>query len=347
MKYSQLGRTGLKVSSLCLGTMNWGEQNDAKQAHAQLDCAVNMGINFIDTAELYPSPPAEETYGRTEEILGDWLGKRTDRDRLVIATKIAPAAKSLTWLRNGDNRLDRKNIQAAVDASLKRLQTDYIDLYQIHWPERFTNYFGQLHYRHAPEKDGSPISDTLEALDEIVQSGKVRYLGVANESAWGLSRYLCLSERQGASRVVSIQNPYNLLNRLFEINLSEFAHREQVGLLAYSPLAFGMLTGKYTGKQDPGDTRITRHGKVYSRYSNEIGNRMTEKYVALAEEAGLVPARMAIAFILSRPFVTSVITGASSVEQLQSNIASIDVELDSGLLQKIDSLHFSQPNPCP
>lgn len=346
MKYRKLGRTDIEVSAICLGTMTWGEQNTEADGHAQLDCAIDAGINFIDTAEVYPSPPTADNYGRTEEIIGTWLQKRTDRDRLVIATKIAPAAKSMAYIREGGNRLDRTNIRLAVDASLKRLQTDYIDLYQVHWPERFTNYFGQLNYRHLPEKDGTPIAETLEALDEVVKAGKVRHLGIANESAWGLSHYLCLAQTRSLSRVVTIQNPYNLLNRTFEVGLSEIAHREQVGLLAYSPLAFGMLSGKYLGATPPKDTRISLY-EAYNRYSNDIGMKMTKHYVQLAEDAGLKPAQLALAFILSRPFLTSVITGATSLEQLRSNIASMDIELTDDILKKIDSLHFSQPSPCP
>ena len=346
MKYRPLGRTDVQVSCVCLGTMNWGEQNTDREAHAQLDLAVDAGVNFIDTAELYPTPPREETYGRTEVILGGWLAGRRDRDRLVIATKIAPPANSNAWLREGGNKLDRRNIRLAVESSLKRLQTDYIDLYQVHWPERFTNYFGQLNYRHRPEKDGTPIAETLEALGEMVKEGRIRHVGVCNETAWGVSEYLRLAESRSLPRVVSVQNPYNLLNRLYELSLSEFAHREQAGLLAYSPLGFGVLTGKYLNDQRPENARLTRYGQ-YRRYLGENGIRMTAKYVELAREYGLDPAQMAIAFILSRPFLTSVIIGASSTRQLRDNIDSVDAALPDELLQRIESLHLSQPNPCP
>jgi len=346
MKFRQLGKTGIQVSSICLGSMTWGEQNTEKEGHDQIDCAIDSGINFIDTSEVYPSPPVQETYGKTEEILGNWLTKRKDRDKLVIATKIAPFSKSLAFIRNGKNRLDLTNIELAVDASLKRLRTNYIDLFQIHWPERFTNYFGQLNYKHVPDKDGTPVSETLEALDSIVKSGKVRHIGICNESAWGVSEYLRLSEVKTYPRIVTIQNPYNLLNRLFEISLSEFSHREQVGLLAYSPLGFGVLTGKYLDAKKPDDSRLARHD-TYKRYLGNNGILMTEKYVGLAREYELNPAQMALAFVLSRPFLTSVIIGASSVEQLKNNIASIELELPDEILKKIDLLHFEQPNPCP
>lgn len=346
MDYRRLGRTDIKVSSICLGTMTWGEQNTEAEGHAQLDMAMDAGINFIDSAEMYPIPPREETYGETERILGNWLRRRGNRDKLIIASKICPPGKNRAWIRGQSNRLDRRNIEQAIDSSLRRLHTDYIDLYQVHWPERFTNYFGQLNYTHAPDKDGTPVEETLEALDEMVKVGKVRAIGVSNETPWGVSKYLRVSEQKSLSRIVSVQNPYSLLNRLFEIGMSEIALREQVGLLAYSPLGFGVLSGKYINDARPDNARLTRFD-TYKRYLNEPGKRMTERYALLAREYEFDPAQMALAFILTREFLTSVIIGATNLEQLKTNIDSIDVKLPEAVLKAIDSMHFQQPNPCP
>jgi aryl-alcohol dehydrogenase-like predicted oxidoreductase len=346
MEYRQLGRTDIEVSSICLGTMTWGEQNTEAEGHAQLDAAMDAGINFIDTAEMYPIPPSDETYGRTEEILGNWLKKRGNRDQLIIATKICPPGKHRPWIRGQKNSLNHDNIQKAVDASLKRLNTDYIDLYQVHWPERYTNYFGQLNYTHNPDKDGTPIEETLDALDAMVKNGKVRHLGVSNETPWGVTKYIRTAEQLGLSRIVSIQNPYSLLNRTFEIGLSEIAIREQVGLLAYSPLGFGVLSGKYLNNARPEGARLSRFDG-YKRYLNENGIKMTGCYAALAREHGLEPAQLALAFILTRKFLTSVIIGATSLEQLQVNIDTVNLTLPEEAIKSIDSLHFQQPNPCP
>ena len=242
MEYTKLGRTDIKVSRICLGTMTWGEQNTEAEAHEQLDAALAAGVNFIDTAEMYPVPPKAETQGLTEQYIGTWLAKRSDRDRLIIASKVCARSDWLPYLRGGNAQLDKKNITAALDASLKRLQTDYLDLYQLHWPERDTNFFGKLGYYHAPEKDGVAIEETLDVLDELVKAGKIRHVGISNETAWGCAEYLRISREKNQARIVSIQNPYNLLNRTFEVGLAEFAHREAVGLLAYSPMAFGVLT---------------------------------------------------------------------------------------------------------
>ena len=346
MLYRPLGRTDIKVSQLCLGTMTWGEQNSEAEGHAQLDYAVAAGINFIDTAELYPVPPRAETQGRTEAILGAWLKKRRDRERLIIATKICAAADWIPYIRNGSARLDRRNIESALNDSLRRLQTDYIDLYQIHWPERDTNFFGKLGYYHAPEKDGVPIEETLGVLGDMVQAGKVRHIGICNETPWGLAEYLRVSAQMGLPRIVSIQNPYSLLNRIFEIGAAEFAHRENVGLLAYSPLGFGVLTGKYLNRAHPDKARLTLFNR-FQRYINDPGIRCTERYVALARNYGLEPATMALAFVHSRPFLTSTIIGATSMEQLQTNIASASITLSKDLLRAIEDIHTAQPNPCP
>jgi len=346
MKYRQLGKTEIQVSSICLGSMNWGDQNSESEGHAQLDLAVDAGINFIDTAEMYPIPPGPETYGKTETIIGTWLKNRTDRDQLIIATKVAPPGKNRPWIRGKSNKFDRDNIQRAVDDSLKRLQTDYIDLYQVHWPERFTNYFGQLNYTHNPALDGTPIEESLAVLDELVQSGKIRHIGISNETPWGISEFLRVAQQKSLARIVSVQNPYNLLNRTFEIGMSEIAIREQVGLLAYSPLGFGVLSGKYLNDQKPENARLTVNGS-YKRYLNENGIKLTARYVELANEHGLDPSQMALAFIISRNFLTSVIISASKTEQLKTDIDSINIELSEEILKRIDSLHFQQPNPCP
>ncbi|OGT34770.1 MAG: aldo/keto reductase [Gammaproteobacteria bacterium RBG_16_51_14] len=346
MHYAILGESQLKVSKICLGTMTWGEQNSEAEAHAQLDYAIDAGINFIDTAELYPVPPRAETQGLTEQYLGSWLKKKADRDKLIIATKVCAAADWIPYLRGGKNRADKKIIKSALDASLKRLQTDYIDLYQIHWPERHTNYFGQLGYYHMPEKDGVPIGETLDALAGFIQLGKIRYIGISNETPWGMAEYLRIAKASGLPRIVSIQNPYNLLNRTFEIGLAEFAHREHAGLLAYSPLGFGALSGKYQDGARPEGARLTLFSR-FERYTNEQGEKAIRAYVELAGKHGLVPAQMALAYVNSRPFLTSTIIGATTMEQLQSNIASIYIQLEKELLEKIEAIHVMYPNPNP
>ena len=347
MQYRKLGHTDIDVSVICLGSMTWGEQNTQEEACQQLDYAVEHGVNFIDTAEVYPSPMRAETQGKTEQHLGHWLKQRKDRDKLVIATKMTPAASYVSYLRGGKNRLDKKNMRLAVDASLKRLQTDYIDLYQVHWPERDTNFFGRQDYYHAPEKDGTPIGETLSALADQVQAGKVRYAGVSNETPWGVGEYLRLAREADLPRIVSIQNPYSLLNRSFEVGLAEFAHRERVGLLAYSPMGFGVLSGKYLDGNLPPGARLTLFGAKYRRYNSEIAEECTRQYVAVAREHGLDPAQLALAFVNRRPFVTSSIIGATTMAQLAANIASADLELDRGVLKRIEDIHRSQPNPCP
>ena len=347
MQYRKLGHTEIDVSVICLGSMTWGEQNTLEEAFRQLDYAVDQGVNFIDTAELYPSPMRAETQGRTEEHLGRWLKQRKDRDKLVVATKMTPAASYTGYLRGGNNRLDKKNMQQAVDASIKRLQTDYIDLYQVHWPERDTNFFGRQDYYHAPEKDGTPIEETLGALADLVQQGKIRYTGVSNETPWGLGEYLRLAREAGLPRIVSIQNPYSLLNRSFEIGLAEFAHRERVGLLAYSPLGFGVLSGKYLNGNRPPGARLTLFGAQYKRYNSEIAEKCTRQYVAVARDSGIDPAQLALAFVNRQPFLTSSIIGATTMEQLAANIASADLKLDRNVLKRIEEIHRSQPNPCP
>ena len=346
MQYRNLGNTNLRVSLTCLGTMTFGEQNTEAQAHEQLDYAVDAGINFIDTAELYAIPPKAETQGLTEQYIGNWLAKRYDRDRLVIATKASgPGAGWVDHIRGGP-RLNRQHMQQALHDSLKRLQTDYIDLYQVHWPERNTNFFGRLGYAPVDDSHATPIEETLEVLNSFVRDGKVRHIGVSNETSWGVMRYLQLAEIRGWSRIVSIQNPYNLLNRSFEVGLAEIACREQVGLLAYSPLAFGVLSGKYLGGQRPADSRLTLF-ESYTRYSNSQGVAATQAYVELALKHELNPAQMALAFINSRPFVTSNIIGATSMAQLKENIASVELTLSQEILDDIEAIHRQYTYPCP
>lgn len=347
MIYRQLGNTGIQVSVLCLGTMTWGEQNSEKEAHQQLDMAVNAGINFIDTAELYPVPPKADTQGGSETILGNWLAKQKSREKLIIATKVAARADWVPYLRGGEARLDKKNIEQALDDSLKRLKCDYIDLYQIHWPERDSNYFGQLNYYHAPDKDGVPIEETLSVLSDLVDKGKIRHIGISNETPWGLSQYLQFARNESQTRIVSIQNPYSLLNRTFEIGLSEYAHREQVGLLAYSPLGFGTLSGKYLREPVPANARLSIFGERYGRYSTEKGIAATTEYVSLAEDTGLKPAQLALSFVISRPFLTSAIIGATTLGQLEENISSAEVTLEKSVLKKIEQIHINYPFPCP
>lgn len=346
MQYRQLGETDTKVSLICLGTMTWGQQNTEDEAHKQMDYAVDSGINFFDTAEIYPVPPMEETQGKSETYIGSWLKKRGKRDQLIIASKVCASADWIPYLRDGKNCLDQNNIEAALDTSLQRLQTDYIDLYQIHWPERDANYFGKLDYYHAPRKDGAPIAETLGVLDHLVQAGKIRYVGISNETPWGMYEYLRLSAQRDMPRIVTIQNPYNLLNRSFEIGLAEFSHREYVGLLAYSPLGFGTLSGKYLNNAKPEGARLTLF-KQFSRYTNEIAVDRIQAYVDLAHDNGLDAAQMALAFVNTRPFLTSNIIGATTMEQLKSNIASLDITLSKELLSEIENIHQQHPNPCP
>jgi aryl-alcohol dehydrogenase-like predicted oxidoreductase len=346
MQYRRLGRSDIDVSALCLGTMTFGQQNTESEAHAQLDLALAVGINFIDTAELYPVPPLAETQGLTETYIGTWLRARGCRDQVVLATKVAGPGDWLPHIRGGKNRLDRPNIEAAIDASLKRLQTDHIDLYQLHWPDRRTNFFGQLGYDPVDDSDSVPLLETLEVLADLVRAGKVRQIGVSNETPWGLMRYLALAEQHGLPRMVSIQNPYNLLNRSFEVGLAEIAIHEPCGLLAYSPLAFGVLSGKYRNGRRPPNGRLTLFER-FSRYSNGEAERATTEYVALADRHGLDPAQMALAWVTSRPFVTSNIIGATTLEQLESNIGSLDLTLDEAVIAGIASIHTKQPNPAP
>ena len=348
MESRSLGRTAIKVSAIGLGTMTFGEQNTEAEGHAQLDYVLDHGVNLIDTAEMYSVPPRPETYGSTERILGSWLRKGGRRDKIVLATKVAGpgAVLGVKHVRGGTNTLDRANIHAAVDASLARLQTDYIDLYQLHWPSRPTNFFGRLGYQHRDDASIVPIEETMDALAELVRLGKVRHVGVSNETPWGLHRYLRLAESAGLPRIASIQNPYSLLNRSFEIGLAEMAIREDVGLLAYSPLAFGVLSGKFRNGAMPPDSRIARWQR-FARYTNDQGGRATEGYAEVAAKHGLDMAQMALAFVRQQRFVTSVLIGATTMAQLKTNIDSAELTLSSEVIQALDAVHRLQPNPCP
>ncbi len=347
MDYRPLGRTGMRVSAICLGTMNMGEQNTEAEGHEQLDCALDQGVNFIDTAELYAIPPRRETAGRSEEIVGTWLAARGNRDKVVLATKVTGRSSRLNWLRDGGRLpdLSRAQIREAVEGSLRRLRTDYIDLYQVHWPDRPLELFSGLDYKHR-EADFIPIEESLAALGELVEAGKVRALGISNETPWGTMRYLLASQAGGLPRIASIQNAYNLLNRTFEIGLSEIAYREDVGLLAYSPLAQGYLTGKYEGGAPPQGSRKALWNRL-GRYETPNAPPAIRAYLDLARAFGLDPAQMAIQFVTTRPFVTSNIIGATTMTQLSTNLESVELRWTDELEQEIDAIHLRNPNPCP
>lgn len=344
MEKRRLGRTDLEVSLVCLGTMTWGEQNSEADAFEQLDYAIEQGVNFIDAAEMYPVPPRGETQGLTETYLGNWLAARGNREKLVIATKVT-GPSDMKYLRGGP-RLTPGHIRQAVDASLKRLRTDYIDLYQVHWPERSTNFFGRLGYEPGDDGDAVPLEETLGALNELVAAGKVRHIGLSNETAWGAMEYLRIAERNGWPRPVSIQNPYNLLNRSYEVGLAEVSEREDCGLLAYSPLAFGALSGKYLGGRKPEGARLSLYPR-FGRYTSEQAQEATAAYVNLAREHGLSPAQMALAYVNTRAFLTSNIIGATRMDQLMENLGSAHLKLSDELLERIEAVHQRFTYPCP
>ncbi|MBP0050041.1 NADP(H)-dependent aldo-keto reductase [Marinobacterium sp. AK62] len=345
MDYLTLGRSDLKVSRIALGTMTFGRQNTEEEAFAQLDYALERGVNLIDAAEMYPVPTAAEFQGRTEAYIGNWLQARGTRDKVILATKATGPGDMVSYLRP-DMRHDARNLRLALEGSLKRLQTDYIDLYQLHWPDRSTNYFGQLGYEHKPENPGTPLEETLSVLGELVQEGKIRYIGLSNETPWGTMKCLQLADALGLPRIQSVQNPYSLLNRTAEVGLAEVMLREDVGLLAYSPLGFGVLSGKYAGGARPEGSRLALFPE-YRRYLTEQGVAATECYLHLAAEFGLDPAQMALAYVNSRPFLGSNIIGATRLEQLKANLDSLEVRLSPELLAKIEAIHQRYPNPCP
>lgn len=345
MDYLTLGRSDLKVSRMALGTMTFGRQNSEAEAFEQLDYALERGVNLIDTAEMYPVPTAAEFQGRTETIIGNWLRRRGQRQRVILATKATGPGDMVRYLRP-DIRHDARNLRLAVEGSLRRLQTDYIDLYQLHWPDRSTNFFGQLGYRHDPDRPGTPLAETLRVLGELVQEGKIRHIGLSNETPWGTMKCLQLAEQLGVPRILSVQNPYSLLNRTLEIGLAEVLLREQVGLLAYSPLGFGVLSGKYADGARPAGSRLALFPE-YTRYLTEQGQAATRCYLDLAAEYGLDPAQMALAYVNSRPFLASNIIGATRMEQLRANLDALELTLDETLLARIEAIHQRYPNPCP
>ena len=345
MKSNELGGSGLVVPSVCLGTMTFGQQTDERDAHAQLDFALGQGVNFIDTAELYAVPPKAETSGATEAIVGRWLAKQS-RDRVIVATKVAGPGRGMSWIRGGPLAFDRANLRAALEGSLKRLKTDYVDLYQLHWPARNQPMFGQWQFDPSLERESTPFHEQLEALAELVKEGKVRAIGVSNEHPWGVMRFLEEAARHQLPRIASTQNAYSLVNRTFETGLLEVAFREKVGLLAYSPLAFGHLTGKYLA--DPGAVgRVTLFKGFGQRYEKPGLEPAVRAYCGLAKELGLSPTQLALAFVHSRWFVTSTIVGASALAQLEEDLRACATQLSAEALAQIDAIHLARSNPTP
>lgn len=349
MQLKPLANTGILVPEICLGTMTFGEQNTQAEAFQQLEYALDQGLFFWDTAEMYPVPPKPETQGATETILGNWIAQRGKRDQLFIASKIAGPSQGGSHIRDGQTRFNAAEISSAIDESLKRLQSDYIDLYQLHWPQRPTNFFGKLGYGNAEAQQDTEITaleETLSALSDEIKKGRIRYIGLSNETPWGTLKFLHLAEKLGLEKFVSVQNPYSLLNRTYEIGMSEIAHYENVGLLAYSPLAFGYLTGKFRHGARPANARVTLFSR-FSRYSNPESEWATEKYAQLAERHGLTLTQLSLAFIKQQFFVTSTIIGATNLDQLKENIQAFEIDLSTEILQGIEDIHRQQPNPAP
>ncbi len=346
MKYNLLEKANIKISQIGLGTMTWGEQNTPSEAFEQMDFSLERGVSFWDTAELYPVPPKEETYTRTESIIGDWFEKTNQRDKVVLATKVAGPFLG-GWIR-GQNNLNRKNLFQALENSLKRLKTDYIDLYQIHWPSRPVNNFGKMNFVvPIKEVDSIPFLETLTVLNEFQKLGKIRCYGLSNETPWGVMQYINIARENGFSLPVSIQNPYNLLNRVYEIALAEFSYNENIGLLAYSPLAFGVLSGKYLKGQKPRGSRLEIFKNHFLRYNSNQSMSATNEYIKISQKYNLVPSQMALAFINQQPFCISNLVGATNLVQLQENIESINIDLSPAILEEIDSVHQKISNPAP
>ena len=345
MKYKKLGTTDLDVSLICLGTMTWGTQNSEKDAFEQMDYSVSEGINFFDTAEIYSVPPTAESYGKTEEMIGNWFEKRKNREKIILASKVA--GPGCDWIRGVGNSFDEKKIGEAIDGSLKRLKTDYIDLYQLHWPERSTNFFGKREYSiNESEGNWNSFESILQTLEKFIKSGKIRHIGMSNETPFGLSKYIELSKSKNLPRMMSVQNPYNLVNRTYEIGMSEISLREKCGLLVYYPLAAGGLSGKYRNEQMPKNSRMALF-KGWERHLNPLAMKAYDKYYKLAEDNNLTMVQLAQSFVNSRPFVTSNIIGATTMEQLKENIGSIDIELTDEIMEKINLIHNNNPNPSP
>ncbi len=346
MNYNKLGNTDLNVSTICLGTMTWGEQNTQEEGFEQMSYALDQGINFFDTAELYAVPPKKETYGKTEEIVGNWFKQNKNRNKVILATKIS--GNGISWIRDGKNQFDEKNISEALENSLKRLKTDYIDLYQLHWPERKANYFGKLGYLHKDQKeDWNDFEKILNIINKFIKEGKIRYIGLSNETAWGLSKFLEISKIKDLPKIVSVQNPYNLINRSYEVGLAEISIRESAGLLAYSPLASGYLSGKYRNNQMPKNSRMDLFFEFWSRYRTPHSQEAIEEYFKISEKYNLDFAQMSIKFIEIQPFVTSVIIGATAMEQLKMNIESVNVNLNDEVIKQINKIQKIYSNPCP
>ncbi len=345
MKFRKLGTTDISVSLICLGTMTWGTQNTEKDAFEQMDYAVSKGVNFFDTAELYSVPPTSESFGKTEVMIGNWFKKRKNRDDIILATKVA--GPGCNWIRGGGNNFDEKKIGEAIDGSLKRLKTDYIDLYQLHWPERSTNYFGSRDFLY-DNKEGNwnSFENILEALEKFIKSGKIRHIGMSNETPYGLSRYLEISKNKGAPRMMSVQNPYNLVNRTYEIGMSEISIREKCGLLVYYPLAAGGLSGKYRNGKMPKNSRMALF-KGWERHLNPLAMEAYEKYFKLAKDFNLTMVQLAQSFVNSRPFVTSNIIGATTMDQLKENVESINIEFTDEMMDRVNEIHNNNPNPSP
>ena len=345
MNYKKLGSTDVDVSTICLGTMTWGEQNSKADGFEQMDYAIDNGVNFWDTAEIYAIPMREETYGETENIIGEWFKKTKKRDKVILATKVSgPTSKE--YIRGGGCSYDKKSMSEALEKSLKRMQTDYIDLYQLHWPERNTNFFGKQGYEHdSNEKNWIAFEEILENLKKFVDAGKIRYVGLSNETAWGLAKCLELSKLKNLPKMMAVQNPYNLLNRTYEVGLAEISVREQSGLLAYSPLAFGYLTGKYRNNNMPKGSRIDLF-KDFTRYNNENSIKAIEEYYKISQKFNLDFAQMSIKFCEIQPFVTSVIIGATTMQQLKTNVESVNVKLNNEIINEINEIQKKYPNPC-
>ena len=345
MNYKKLGNTDLDVSTICLGTMTWGEQNTQKEGFKQMNFALDQGVNFFDTAEIYSIPPRKETFGDTEVIIGNWFEKTKKRGKVILASKVCGPMRE--YVRGGGNQFGTKNISEALEGSLKRLKTDYIDLYQLHWPERKTNFFGKLGYEHDDSNEWTQFEDILSDLNKFIDQGKIRHIGLSNETPWGLSKFLELSKSKNLPRMLSVQNPYNLLNRTYEVGLSEMSVREKAGLLAYSPLACGYLSGKYRNNQMPKGTRMERDGDFWTRYSKPNSNQAIDAYYEISKKHKLNFAQMSLKFIEIQPFVTSVIIGATTMEQLKTNIESVNINLSDDVIKEINEVQTIYPNPCP
>ena len=345
MKYKKLGDSNLNVSEICLGTMNYGLQDTIEEAHKKLNYAVAEGINFIDTAEMYPVPSRADTQGKTEEYIGEWLVKQ-QRDKLIIATKIAGPSPRITWIRGENRKVNRANIQQAIEDSLRGLQTDYIDLYQIHWPDRYVPLFGAPDYDPNHERDSTPIVEQLEVFAELIKAGKIRYLGISNETAWGVCEFCHLAEKLGLPKIVSIQNAFSLVNRIFHINIAEACRFNNVGLMAYSPLAFGILTGKYL-QGVPENSRLALFPGFDQRYRKTNLTEAIKSYIEIANKNNMTPAQLALAYVNSRWFVASTIIGATTMEQLKENISSVEISLTEEIIAEIDTVHAKYPNPTP